>query len=713
MAPLDRSGGGGGFQQKHRSNGTKQRQALSSSSLSTHSSTSSCYARQCRRRRLDLMACYFLGLYGCSTILYMIYSQSFMAEDEGRQHQYHGEVHHQEQERMIGLGKGRKPSSMFEFALSKFAQGTTSTGSGITQTESLSGTMATASLYPVLTAYMEAPVAKEQWDAIPLPRRNTTANKLKAMSYPLVNSCLNLPSLWPVNPQERNVTSTSRMASNPVDVDPFLPWIHDVFPSSDGSSLIVVAQNKRRCHTGKNNEDLMSFMEPQVSLMQPLAVKRMNADESSKDGETLFRLSKHEEADADGIETRFLCQFHSSTQEVDKKTQTIKLNKNITTLSKHELNYEYIQFHKMGGNKPAKYKMFDKTGKNNAALWDSQYVFECPIPDVLQESVRLGYHLMDVNRYSDSTAGTERSSDIYTSLFVDIVPIRTPARLGQVFLPPHRRGTDYIPPDKQFNAEQQFGSNHVLPSIQSSGRWANIPVCQPSYDTYHGRKGQRQGRDNTNGDLSKNSDEKSSPNAVPSEKYVDSGLATTTDLDLTNTISPPTTPIKPHTLVACTWASASFETRGKSSVVNDGHDRLKEWIAFHLMVGFDHVYVYDNTHAFFPNATPVNTLQHITDLFPDDKVTHIHWPSQVCNNNWPGNPDPGERSSQYAAETSCRLRFGPYTDWMASFDMDEYFVPMGKDMTSLKQLTQQADDRGDKIIGFRIVRGKLRRDRTE
>jgi hypothetical protein len=28
----------------------------------------------------------------------------------------------------------------------------------------------------------------------------------------------------------------------------------------------------------------------------------------------------------------------------------------------------------------------------------------------------------------------------------------------------------------------------------------------------------------------------------------------------------------------------------------------------------------------------------------------------------------GERSSQYAAENSCRARYGPYAEWMATFD---------------------------------------------
>jgi len=39
--------------------------------------------------------------------------------------------------------------------------------------------------------------------------------------------------------------------------------------------------------------------------------------------------------------------------------------------------------------------------------------------------------------------------------------------------------------------------------------------------------------------------------------------------------------------------------------------------------------------------------------------------------------NPGERSSQYAAEASCRARYGPDTTWMASLDVDEYLIPTG------------------------------------
>lgn len=55
----------------------------------------------------------------------------------------------------------------------------------------------------------------------------------------------------------------------------------------------------------------------------------------------------------------------------------------------------------------------------------------------------------------------------------------------------------------------------------------------------------------------------------------------------------------------------------------------------------------------------------------------LYFSRDLLGNNNPNNVDsPGERSSQYAAESSCRLRFGPHVDWFGQFDIDEYFVPM-------------------------------------
>ena len=113
------------------------------------------------------------------------------------------------------------------------------------------------------------------------------------------------------------------------------------------------------------------------------------------------------------------------------------------------------------------------------------------------------------------------------------------------------------------------------------------------------------------------------------------------------------------------------------------------------MVGFDHVYVYDNSGANTNSTNLESILRHF-----GDRVTHIPWPSIVCNNNIPAHDSTGERSSQYAAENSCRTRYAPYTEWIAAFDTDEYFVPMG-DYTSLKDVLSDAGNKGANILSLR------------
>ena len=134
---------------------------------------------------------------------------------------------------------------------------------------------------------------------------------------------------------------------------------------------------------------------------------------------------------------------------------------------------------------------------------------------------------------------------------------------------------------------------------------------------------------------------------------------------------------------------------------------MTEWIEFHLLVGFDHIYIYDNSKANDPNST----LAPITDLFPADRVTRIDWPCKICNNYKPAYFDPGERSSQYAAETSCLNRYGPHTEWLASIDIDEYLAPMNGHK-NLKEIIHKADNEKVKVLTFGSVRAKLRADAT-
>lgn len=57
-------------------------------------------------------------------------------------------------------------------------------------------------------------------------------------------------------------------------------------------------------------------------------------------------------------------------------------------------------------------------------------------------------------------------------------------------------------------------------------------------------------------------------------------------------------------------------------------------------------------------------------------------------------------------------RYGSQTEWIASFDTDEYFVPMGN-YSSLKDVLKDAHDGGANILSFRSSRGKLRMDKSD
>ena len=470
----------------------------------------------------------------------------------------------------------------------------------------------------IMKAFVE-PIQYDDWNVKPLPvRRTATKDQLQEIAFPKVNSCQRLPERWP--------------ADEYPDQDTFLPWIHDVFPTDDGQFIQVIAENRRRCHTGTTEKELEILFktQPSVALFQHVPVKRIHLDDGEK--EPRYRLSSHEEADRDGITTRFICRFKPTMEE---------------TLSVFNFDYDWGAHRK---KQKATFK-FDDGGIKS--VHTAQLIFKCPVPAGLQKKIQSG----------------ETVINDFATLFVDLIPIRTPPRYGypNSFLQP--RYNESITPNAEdrFYPEKEWGSNHVLPKVEDSGRWENIPICRPSLQHFYGES------------------------SAGKEVAVTGNAAAIQ-------------PKKKHRLVSCIWASAGYATRGNRFAINDGQRRLLEWVHFNKLLGFEHFYLYDNSYA-FSNDT---TLKPIADLFPDE-ITYIKWPFQVCNNN-PNNVDsPGDRSSQYAAESSCRLRFGPHVEWIGQFDIDEYLVPMGS-YTSILPLLDKLDEEGKKIISFGSWRAWPRRD---
>lgn len=407
----------------------------------------------------------------------------------------------------------------------------------------------------------------------------------------------------------------------PVDADPYLPWIHDVFPSNDGSNIEFVISNKRRCNTDPNVFTLdLENLEPQVGNMQPIPVKRLLKSGNHTQSNILagntprYSLaSSIDDADEDAKATKFICRFHS----VDTDLNQVVLGE---TLSNYPYNPEHLNYRKKGSI--AMLTSLDKG--HDEQIWNSVYQINCPVPKISDTN---GSTLVNIIASGQSVSMPEGIPSIY----IDLIPIRTPVRRS-------REGFGIPNVSSSFNPKNVWGDANMIPLVENSGRWSNIPICNPP--------------------------------------KLDKQLATSaSDAQKELYDESPSSTEKKHFLVACVWAAQSFSTRGQTTITDSSEDRLLEFLIYHTQIaGFDHVYVYDNSDTSLSNKT----LAAVTDKFPKKLVSRIPWPHRVCNNNRSTHLNPGERSSQYAAEASCRARYGSDTTWMASLDADEYLIISGK-----------------------------------
>jgi glycosyltransferase involved in cell wall biosynthesis len=91
--------------------------------------------------------------------------------------------------------------------------------------------------------------------------------------------------------------------------------------------------------------------------------------------------------------------------------------------------------------------------------------------------------------------------------------------------------------------------------------------------------------------------------------------------------------------------------------VRDEARDIAEWIAFHFVVGFDAVILFDNLSRDGTGAI-ARRIGKVRD------VRVIPWP-------WPF------RYSQAAAYTLCLMTFRRSFDWIGFVDSDEFILPLG------------------------------------
>ena len=613
----------------------------------------------------------------------------------------------------------------------KSSSSSSSSSAKKTNTEAAAAvTTSTSTLLLPLTLYLE-PLDTLQSDHEPLPNRTTSADKLIKIDLSsnfTSTSSSSSSSLFSCN--NNGSTNTSIISSMtfpiddiPIELDPYIPWIHDIFLTHDMKSIQIIAQNKRRCDSGDKRYDKMKLMEPQISLFQPIPiimlmkkVKEVKEEDTEEvDTEELepepeLRLSPTLE-NATHPETRFICRFHyhpttsTNTRSNSNTNFSIPLSSSMVTLSEYPFNYEYVHWRKSKKQHP----MVQRVGKDITSFWLSTLLFTCPIPNEYQSilSLQQQQQIHDDNDDNNSFLHLVPPNILY----LDIIPIRTPVRIDEYLLTKQHVGPTYVNTIlKRYDTRKKFGTNHVIPKIQDSGRWENIPIC-PRYDIIQQQKQQLNLPVSTKEeDFDANNNHGGSGGDNIIEKTEDGGTSMASNKKKENNK-------KPYRLILCTWTSASYTRRGDATRISDSGQRLLEWIEYHWMVGFEHIFIYDNSPTddddyksdlntttsftattasssninYKNNTTSRNTeLQDVIDKYFTTKdgdtpgITIHRWPAKVCNNNRPQHPNPGERSSQYAAEASCRTRYGPLSDWLAFIDTDEYLVPMMKTSSSSK-----------------------------
>lgn len=105
------------------------------------------------------------------------------------------------------------------------------------------------------------------------------------------------------------------------------------------------------------------------------------------------------------------------------------------------------------------------------------------------------------------------------------------------------------------------------------------------------------------------------------------------------------------------WTAPKIEQKkymvSVCAIFRDEGAYIKEWLEYHLLIGVEHFYLYNN-------FSKDNYREILAPYIENGQVTLIDWPIP---------------QGQMAAFTNCVEKFGNETNWIGFIDLDEYVVP--------------------------------------
>lgn len=124
------------------------------------------------------------------------------------------------------------------------------------------------------------------------------------------------------------------------------------------------------------------------------------------------------------------------------------------------------------------------------------------------------------------------------------------------------------------------------------------------------------------------------------------------------------------------------------AIFKDESPYLKEWIEFHLLVGFDHFYLFNNNSS-------DNYRETLKPYIESGVVTLIDWKKE------PGQMD---------AYAYCAKQYKNETKWIAFIDLDEFVVPIRDD--NIKTFLSRFENRPFVLVYWKLFGASGRVDRS-